>query len=137
MYWVFLVLNTIPAILFSVLGIPYNYYALINKDPMKADSFRKALIAVNVLTSCLTCITLFVLMLSVYKIRKFYKEHKLIQELNTELLVIHFFAFAGCTLSSMFNFITFVLDQNYSQSEATNVLFSASEYISVATLVVT
>jgi hypothetical protein len=36
MFWIFLVLNTLPAIFESALGIPFNYYDLILEDPMKA-----------------------------------------------------------------------------------------------------
>jgi hypothetical protein len=36
MFWIFLALNTLPAILESVLGIPYYYYNFILEDPMKA-----------------------------------------------------------------------------------------------------
>ena len=57
----------------------------------------------------MTCITLYVLLLSIYKIRTFYKEHKLIEELNTKVMIIHVFAFAGCTVGSVFNAINFVV----------------------------
>jgi hypothetical protein len=66
---------------------------------MKADSFRTAVNAVRFFTFLCTCITLFLLMHSVCKIRKFYEEHKLKEELNTKVLIIHFVAFAGVMVS--------------------------------------
>jgi hypothetical protein len=39
------------------------------------------------------------LMLSVYKIRKFYKENKLTEELNSKAMLLHVMAFAGYVLS--------------------------------------
>ena len=65
MYWVFLVLNTIPPILLSAFGIPYYYYKYIDKETMKAGAFYIAYEAVRILTFCLSCITFFVLMRSV------------------------------------------------------------------------
>ena len=52
---------------------------------------------------------MFLLMLSVYKIRKFYKEHKLKEELNTKVMIIHVFAYAGCFVSELFNYFTDLL----------------------------
>ena len=48
-------------------------------------------------------------MLSVYKIRKFYKEHKLKEELNTKVMIIHVFAYAGLIVGDLFNYFTIVL----------------------------
>jgi len=39
-------------------------------------------------------------MRSVYKIRKFYKEHNLKEELNSRVMRIHVVAFADCVLST-------------------------------------
>jgi hypothetical protein len=38
-------------------------------------------------------------MLSVYKIRKFYKENKLTEELNSKAMLLHVMAFGGYVLS--------------------------------------
>ncbi len=57
--------------------------------------------AVYILELCLTCVTFYVLMLSVFKIRKFYKENKIIEEMNTKAMVIHVLAFAGYALADI------------------------------------
>jgi hypothetical protein len=65
-------------------------------------------------------------MLSAYKIRKFYKEKKLIEELNTKTMVMHVFAFAGVMGSSTFNNISKLLYYIDPQNEEANVLYNAS-----------
>jgi len=104
---------------------------------MKAESFRKSLIFAFTLQSCLACITFFVLMLSAYKIRKFYKEKKLIEELNTKVMVMHVFAFAGVIASSIFNNVTKDLYYIDPQNEEASVLYNASIFIMAVMLVVT
>ena len=47
---------------------------------------------------CFVCVTAYVLMRSVFRIRKFYKENKLTEELNSKAMVNHVFAFGGFTL---------------------------------------
>jgi hypothetical protein len=54
---------------------------------------------------------LFVLLLSVKKIKKFYKDHKLLEELNTKVMKIHVVAFAGCMLGSAFYDIALLLKE--------------------------
>ena len=72
------------------------------------------LIAIFILTFCLTCTTLFVLLLSVKKIKKFYKDHKLLEEFNTKVMKIHVVAFAGCMLGSAFYDIALLLKEIFS-----------------------
>jgi hypothetical protein len=98
MYWIFLNLNTLPAILESILCIPYYKQTFIQKR--SADSLRNALIAVYSTGFCLTCVTMFVLMLSVYKIRKFYKDNQLTKQMNTKAMAIHVLTFGGYVLSA-------------------------------------
>ena len=43
---------------------------------------------------------MYVLMLSVYKIRKFYKDNKLTAEMNTKAMLIHVLAFGLFVISS-------------------------------------
>lgn len=43
-------------------------------------------------------VTMYMLMLSVYKIRKFYRDNKLTEELNTKVMVLHVLAFGAYVL---------------------------------------
>ena len=47
----------------------------------------------------MTFVTFYVLMLSVFKIRKFYKDNKITEEMNTKAMLIHVLAFAGYALA--------------------------------------
>ena len=67
------------------------------------------MIAVYSLEFCLTCVTMYVLMLSVFKIRKFYKENKITEEMNSKAMVIHVLAFGGYVLSGFVLTATTVL----------------------------
>jgi len=42
---------------------------------------------------------MYMLMLSVYKIRKFYRDNKITEELNTKVMVLHVLAFGAYVLS--------------------------------------
>lgn len=52
---------------------------------------------------------MYVLMLSVFKIRKFYKENKITEEMNSKAMVIHVLAFGGYVLSGFVLTVTTVL----------------------------
>jgi hypothetical protein len=52
---------------------------------------------------------MYVLMLSVFKIRKFYKENKITDEMNSKAMVIHVLAFGGYVLSAFLLTATTVL----------------------------
>ena len=93
MYWIFLILNTLPAILGSVLNIPYNQYYYIVNDPAKASFFGTAEIPIFFFGFGLGLVTMYVLLLSVYKIRNFYRDNKLTEEMNTKAMVFHVLAF--------------------------------------------
>ena len=44
-------------------------------------------------------VTMYVLMLSVFKIRKFYKDNKLTEEMNIKAMVLHVLAFGSYVIS--------------------------------------
>ena len=46
MFWIFLILNALAAILSVVIGILFNNYTYINKDDKKAKNLSNAFIAV-------------------------------------------------------------------------------------------
>ena len=50
---------------------------------------------------CYVCVTAYVLMLSVHKIRKFYKENKLTEELNSKAMLLHVLAFGSFVISAL------------------------------------
>jgi magnesium-transporting ATPase (P-type) len=132
MFWVFLILNTLPAILQTVLGIPFNYYTYIDQNGRTANFFRYALIAVWVLGFCLICVTCYVLMLSVYKIRKFYKENKLTAEMNTKAMLLHVLAFGSFVISALpySSIAIFTLISPYS-----TIAYKAFEYSLIPTAI--
>jgi len=98
MYWLLIILNSLPAILESILCIPFYIKTFTQKS--SANSLRNALIIIYISGFCLTCITMFVLMLSVYKIRKFYKDNHLTKIMNTKAMAIHVLSFGGYVLSA-------------------------------------
>jgi len=75
MYWIFVIIIILLACCESVMGIPYYIKTYIHKDEPTAINLRNGLIAVYSLEFVCAVVTMYVLMLAVYKIRKFYKDH--------------------------------------------------------------
>lgn len=100
MYWIFLILGMLPAILESVLGIPFYSHIYIQRDNKSTDPFSNSFIALYSFNFCLICVTIFVLSLAIFKIRRFYRENKLSEKMNTKAMVIHVLTFGGFVLSA-------------------------------------
>ena len=69
---------------------------------------------------------MYVLMLSVFKIRKFYKENKITEEMNSKAMVIHVLAFGGYVLSAFLLTVTTVLSFSFPKSEIISKFFDIS-----------
>jgi len=99
MFWIFFSLIGLFACFQSVLGIPYNKATYIKPDGEPAYNLRNGLIAVYNFEFLFQLVTMYMLMLSVYKIRKFYRDNKITEELNTKVMVLHVLAFGAYVLS--------------------------------------
>jgi hypothetical protein len=95
MYWIFVIIITLLACCESVLGIPYYIKTYIYQDEPTAINLRNGLMAVYSLEFVCAVVMMYVLMLAVYKIRKFYKDNKVTEEMNTKAMIIHVLAFGG------------------------------------------
>jgi hypothetical protein len=74
-----------------------------------------------------------VLMLSVFKIRKFYRENKITEEMNTKAMVIHVLAFAGYVLSNLVLTAMIILEIAFPKNDTIKEVF----LISIIPLVLT
>lgn len=106
---------SLNAALIMVFGIFFNYYTYIDKNQLAADYFVTPLTFIFFLGLFVTFVIDYLLMLSVYKIRKFYKEKKLTAELNTKAMLLHVIAFGLLAISDIpFTFlaIKLIIDPN-------------------------
>ena len=67
------------------------------------------MIVVLSLEFCTICVTMCVLILAVFKIRKFYKDNEILEKLNNKLIVIHVLAFSIYALSVLPTTVILVL----------------------------
>ena len=76
---------------------------------------------------------MYALMLSVYKIRKFYKDNKLTEEMNTKAMVIHVLAFGSYVLSVFLISTSLSLLINYPGNQKLQKVFEICEIITTTT----
>ena len=87
---------------------------------MTENKLRNGLIAVFSLEFCVNCVTTYVLIVAVFKIRKFYKENKIMEELNKKLIVIHVLTFGIFALSVLLATVILIATFIYPYSDKAN-----------------
>lgn len=100
-YWSLLVLNTLPSIINFAVGIPYGNIYEVKKQQPRGNLMENILLANIVPGAILAILTGIVLMRSVHKIKKFYQENDLKEELNMKALTLHASAFGTYMISTL------------------------------------
>jgi hypothetical protein len=100
-YWSLLVLNTLPAIIDFAIGIPYGNIVYVKKEQPRGNLMKNILLANIVPGAILAILTGIVLMRSVHKIKNFYQENNLKEELNIKALTLHASAFGAYMISTL------------------------------------
>jgi hypothetical protein len=92
-YKVLVVLNIVCPILESLTAIPADLQVYVNTEEKPITPWELLAIATDTIDGFLTCYSGCILIMAVFKIKKFYREHGIESQLNTGTLWLHSSAF--------------------------------------------